>query len=376
MASGCAGTKTIGDETPGVEGTHRDVGPVPALDGGTTGSTDGCPAVTGPTSPFGIGPSGGQSGLPPTRLHRRVPKDDLWTAAARTLGATGGAAPHPLRVRTEPGVHAFRSEILRTWESDGVSTIGELSDIGVADLIEVLTRRQRTGRLTVKTGGQEVHLYFENGRLALVSSTDITLRLGRMLIRQGLLDTPRLLEALHAQAESGDKKSLGAILIERDWVTEFDLARCIEEQSIDALARTVGDEPGLFVFEAGARRPAHVEAAALDPETLLTAAQERVKSLNLLRDQLPADDVPLFLTPGTIELSRISDELGPPEAMVVGLLKTGAKSHAELRFQLALDELTLGVSVLTLIQSGLVVTAPATAAANGHQEHANGHRRA
>lgn len=253
-----------------------------------------------------------------------------------------------------------------------MSTIGELSDIGVADLLDVLTRRQRTGRLTVKTGGQEVHLYFEGGRLSLVSSTDITLRLGRMLIRQGLLDTPRLLEALHAQAESGDPKSLGAILIERDWVTEFDLARCIEEQSIDALARTVGDVPGLFVFEAGARRPAHVEAAALDPETLLEAAQERIQSLKLLRDQLPADNIPLFLTRGTVELGRLADDLGPPEAMVVGVLKSGAKSLAELKFQLALDELTLGVAVLTLMQRGLVVTAPGTIATNG-QNGQNGH---
>jgi hypothetical protein len=153
-----------------------------------------------------------------------------------------------------------------------VSTIGELSDTGVADLIEILTRRQRTGRLTLKTGRQEVHLHFEDGRISLVSSADITLRLGRMLIRQGLLDTPRLLEALHAQAESGDKKSLGAILVEREWVTEIDLARCIEEQSIDALARTVGNEPGLFVFEAGAQRPAHVESSAPDSEMLLQAA--------------------------------------------------------------------------------------------------------
>ena len=257
-----------------------------------------------------------------------------------------------------------------------MSTIGELSDIGVADLIEILTRRQRTGRLTVKTGGQEVHLYFEDGRLSLVSSTDITLRLGRMLIRQGLLDTPRLLEALHAQAESGDRKSLGAILIERDWVTEFDLARCIEEQSIDALARTVGDEPGLFVFEAGARHPAYIEAAALDPETLLGAAQERVQSLKLLRDQLPPDNVPLFLGRGTTELRHVADELGPPEAMVVGVLKSGAKSRAELKFQLALDELTLGVAVLTLMQRGLVATVPGTIAANGQnsQNGQNGHK--
>jgi hypothetical protein len=272
------------------------------------------------------------------------------------------------------GVRMPPSAIAELRESGDVSTIGELSDIGVADLIDVMTRRKRTGCLTIKTGGQEVHLYFEDGRLALVSSTDITLRLGRMLIRQGLLDAPRLLEALHAQAESGNRKSLGAILIERAWVTEFDLRRCIEEQSIDALARAVGDEPGLFVFEAGAGRPAHVEAGSLDPNMLLEAAHERVQSLKLLRDRLPPANVPLFFNRGTVELSRIGKELGPPEAMVVGVLKSGAKSRAELTVLLALDELTLGVAILNLIERGHVEASHVALATVNGKGQANGNQ--
>jgi hypothetical protein len=248
-----------------------------------------------------------------------------------------------------------------------VSTIGELSDIGVADLIDIFTRRGRSGRLAVKVGGQEVHFHFDAGRLALVSSSDITLRLGRMLIRQGLLDTPRLLEALHAQAEAGNKKPLGAILLERGWITEYDLARCVEEQSIDALARVVTDQPGLFVFDAGITPPSHVEAAVpLDPATLLQAAEERTEALRLLRDQLPPEDALLFLNGGTKEINTAVQELGPPEAMVVGVLKTGAKSRGELNLHLALDELTLGVAVLTLLERSVVVIGSEATLNNGH----------
>jgi hypothetical protein len=199
-----------------------------------------------------------------------------------------------------------------------------------------------------------------------------------MLIRQGLIDTPRLLEALHAQSGTDNRKSLGAILIERDWITEFDLARCIEEQSIDALAHAVGDSAGLFVFEAGIGRPAHVEASALDSEVLLKAAEERVQSLRLLRSQLPPEDRPLYLNPGTKTLRRVADELGPPEAMVVNVLKNGAKTSAELSFQLALDAMTLGVAILTLIERGFVGTTPVAVVTNGQAAsgQANGHRRA
>jgi hypothetical protein len=258
------------------------------------------------------------------------------------------ACPYTWRVVTVSGCF--------TLELGGVSTIGELSDIGVADLIDILTRRERTGRLAVKSGGQEVHLYFEQGSLVLISSTDITLRLGRMLIRQGLLDTPRLLEALHAQAESGNKKPLGVILLERGWITQHDLARCVEEQSIEALARAVMDLPGLFVFDAGITRPGYIESSSLDPATLLSAAHARVDALLLLRDQLPPEGTLLFLNGEAMGANRATDEFGPPETMVIRVLRTGAKTYAELRFHLALDELTLGVAVLGLIERGSVLT--------------------
>jgi hypothetical protein len=246
-----------------------------------------------------------------------------------------------------------------------VSTIGELSDFGVADLIDILTKRERTGRLSVKSGGQEVHLYFERGQLVLIGSTDITLRLGRMLIRQGMLDTPRLLDVLHAQTESGAKKPLGMILLERGWITQSDLDRCVEEQSIEALARAVMDLPGLFVFDAGITRPSHIESSSLDPATLLAAARERVDALVLLRNQLPAEGTPIFLNPETTGANRSTDELGPPEAMVVSVLRTGAKTYSELSFHLALDELTLGVAVLSLLERGTLLAGTDAAVSNG-----------
>jgi hypothetical protein len=242
-----------------------------------------------------------------------------------------------------------------------VSTIGELSDISVIDLIEIFARRGRSGRLVVKTGGQEIHLYFDQGRLALITSTDITIRLGRMLIRQGLLETPQLLEALHAQSESGNRKPLGAILIERGWVTSADLARCVEEQSIEALARAIEPDQGLFVFEAGVSRPGHVEAIPLDPKSLLKAAKERTEALRVLRGQLPPPSTPFSLHGGAMDAAAAAGSLGNPESVVIGALRSGPKTYEELGFHVALDELTLGVAVLTLLEQGLIASGGASA---------------
>jgi hypothetical protein len=50
------------------------------------------------------------------------------------------------------------------------------------------------------------------------------------------------------------------------------------------------------------------------------------------------------------------DDLASPEAMVVSALRTGAKSLPELSVHMALDELTLGVAVLSLTERGLIAT--------------------
>ncbi len=233
-----------------------------------------------------------------------------------------------------------------------MSTIGELTDIEVSDLIELFSRRERTGRLTVKAGGDEVRLVFERGQLVRITSSDLSLRLGRMLIRQGLLSSPQLLEALHAQAEAGDGRPLGAILLERGWVTDVDLRRCIEEQSIEVIARIIGDQPGIFIWDPGVGATTQAEALPLDPEILLSAARERTVALQMLRKQLPDPMIPLFLVSATPV-----GAFPAPERMVISALRGGAKTLAELRAQLALDELSLGVAVLGLSQQGIIAAA-------------------
>ena len=233
-----------------------------------------------------------------------------------------------------------------------MSTIGELSDISVQDLIEIFSRRKRTGRLTVRMGDHEVQLYFHNGRLICVTSSDLTLRLGRMLIRQGLLSSHHLLEALSVQAENGNQRPIGAILVEKGWVTEEDLSRCVEEQSIEALARVISDHAGMFVFDAGPLSPGNIEPVPLTPEELLRRASERARNLKDIRSRLPRQSAPLAIT---AEGTGAIAQLPTAESMVMSALRSGAKSLAELTWQMALDERTLGEAVLSLCDRGIIV---------------------
>lgn len=237
-----------------------------------------------------------------------------------------------------------------------MATIGELSDFSVADLMTVISQRKRTGRLVIKAAGNNVAMYFENGQLVRVTSGDIALRIGRMLVRQGLLDTSRLLEALHLQSLEGDATPLGEVLLKKGWITEPDLHRCLEEQSIEILSKAMSSGPGVFTFDADLTVDSARDITPLEPMALLQIAEERTAALATLQDRLPDHLTPIFLDVPINTLGDIQLGVGPAEAIVLGVLRTGPKTYPELSVQSALDELTLGVAVITLLEEGTIST--------------------
>ena len=82
-----------------------------------------------------------------------------------------------------------------------MSFMGEINDIGVADLLYLLALRQQSGRLSVVANGDKVSLYVEQGKMVLVTSSKMALRLGRMLVRLEFLTNDRLREALRLQEQ-------------------------------------------------------------------------------------------------------------------------------------------------------------------------------
>jgi type IV pilus assembly protein PilB len=93
-----------------------------------------------------------------------------------------------------------------------------------------------------------------SGPAPAVMRADRRLRLGDMLVRDGLLTPERLREALAAKAENRHQR-LGEIVVERGWVSSTDLAKALAEQH------------GLEYIELG-QSPIDEAAADLLPERL------------------------------------------------------------------------------------------------------------
>ena len=190
-----------------------------------------------------------------------------------------------------------------------MAIMGELGDVGVADMLYLLAIRGQTGRLTVRVDGEEVSFYLEHGRLVVVTSSNLSLRLGQTLRRLGALTIQQLHQALREQAHAGSGLPLGSILLDRGWVTEADLTRCAEEQAIVAVTRFIAADEGTLVYTGGAAAPPGIGIVPL-------------------RADLPSPHLPLTLG-GRID--DVADGLTDAEVLVALALADRVASVADVR---------------------------------------------
>jgi hypothetical protein len=231
--------------------------------------------------------------------------------------------------------------------------MGALGDFDVAGILQLLGLRRATGRLVLVADGDEVSLYLQEGRLSLVSSARLPLRLGRVLQQRGLLRPRQLHEALQQQANDPSRPSLGSILVNRRWVTPAQIKACVEEQCVVVLARVIAAQQGRFIYTPNVAIPTVVEPTPLDADRILLEAARRVDELQQLRTHLPDRHAPLA---ASTHLGLRSARLSELERRVIAALQAGAGSYEELAALIPVDERTLLRTIITMRSRGLVVT--------------------
>ncbi len=230
--------------------------------------------------------------------------------------------------------------------------MGELSDIGVADLLYLLALGRQSGKLVISANGDEVGLFLHKGQMALVTSSNMTLRLGRMLTRLGLLSPEQLRETLRIQEQEQPSRPLGAILIDRQLIAESELRDCVEEQCVEILARVIGAETGVFVYHRDAELPSKTEIVPLNADRIAMRASSRTDEAAALRSLLPGSHTPLMLSPS---IDDMAESLTDNEVFVAAALAHGPSSLDEIDGQLGMEQLALWKTIVGMHERGLIV---------------------
>lgn len=115
----------------------------------------------------------------------------------------------------------------------------------VAELVSLLVRQRKSGRLDVKAGGGTRSLFFDVGAYTGSTSTFTSDRLGEVLWRNGRISLDKLLIAGELVK---DGKLLGRALIELGFLEPKELRACLVEQALAVFQAACLEERGVAVF--------------------------------------------------------------------------------------------------------------------------------
>jgi hypothetical protein len=152
---------------------------------------------------------------------------------------------------------------------------GNIEDVSLPALLQELHSSKATATLTIVANSAEKKVVIKDGLIIFATSTDNHDRLGEMLVKAGKLTRENLATALDLVNRSGGLKKLGALLVERGFVSPKDLFIGLKMQVKEIIY-------SLFLLDAGSYRiedriPPDTIHLQIDIEELIAEIIQRMK---------------------------------------------------------------------------------------------------
>ena len=144
-----------------------------------------------------------------------------------------------------------------------MSLVGNLEDLGLGEILQIVSLSRRSGVLSLESRGREARVIFRNGQVIRATSSTFQQNLGEVLIQQGVIDLAILKRALGIQADEGYTQLLGGIMIDRFGVSADAIETVVREQIENVVYSLFAWAEGTFEFEL--QDVGEADNARLDP---------------------------------------------------------------------------------------------------------------
>ena len=130
-----------------------------------------------------------------------------------------------------------------------MSLMGNLEDLSLPDILQIVSLSRKTGVLTLDRGGEQGKILMREGRVIQTVSARPGRNLGDLLTGQGLLRPDDLRRALEIQRAGENREILGAILMRQGLIDEASLEQAVQGQIEEAIAYFLSWRRGTFRFD-------------------------------------------------------------------------------------------------------------------------------
>jgi CheY-like chemotaxis protein len=167
----------------------------------------------------------------------------------------------------------------------GSSLSGKLEELGLDDILQIITVSRRTGILTLRGRGREAVLQLRDGLVVRATSTGFQQSLGEMLVRKGVIDADLVRDVLALQQHEGFRERIGSILHHRYQIDLQVIEQTVREQMANVVLTLFAWHEGSYDFEP-CDEIETVDAAYLDPLQLMLEQGGSVEQLSAQGERL------------------------------------------------------------------------------------------
>jgi hypothetical protein len=191
---------------------------------------------------------------------------------------------------------------------------GSLTDFGLADILQLIYFQKKTGVLTLEGGMDSVRLLFIDGHISGAESKKRIEdnRLGKILVKRGLMSEADLRSILEEQRRTGSR--FAHIVIKRDLVDKDIIKDILQGQITETVIQLFGWKQGTYEFASQGVPPDKELNVTVDTQHLLMEGLRIVDEWSVMKEKITLDTVftkktksPTALTDEEMEIFRYVD---------------------------------------------------------------------
>jgi len=130
-----------------------------------------------------------------------------------------------------------------------MSLVGNLEDLSLPDILQIVSLSRKSGILMLEREGQQGKIIIRQGKVIQTISPRQGKTLGELLTARGLLRPDDLKKALEIQRSGESRELLGDILVQLKLIDVATLEKVVTEQIEDAIVFFLSWREGTFSFE-------------------------------------------------------------------------------------------------------------------------------
>lgn len=241
---------------------------------------------------------------------------------------------------------------------------GQISDFDLADIIQLIGRGRKTGKLVISGAENYVSVYFKDGLAVFASPAHQRDYLGNILVRNGVVtreDIERALDVQKRLRREGRNVRLGSILMNNGAVERSTLERYMRFQIEETIMAALTEKAGHFEFVPEFDLSEEDIVTGIEPEWVLLETSRQLDEWKELGADAPAKDAVYTINASPKEVGSVNLEMD--DWRIISLIN-GARSVEEIVNVSGFTRLVALRIIANLAKRGVIVQV-ATAGRNG-----------